>query len=55
MAFCRLFTLHFGLLAQAVECLGSSQNRLASKLLGPTTLSPAAMRVAHSSPLADIA
>jgi hypothetical protein len=33
MAFCRLFTLHFGFLAQPVESLASSQNRLASKLL----------------------
>jgi hypothetical protein len=33
MAFCRLFTLHFGFLAQPVKSLASSQNRLAPKLL----------------------
>jgi hypothetical protein len=46
MAFCRLFTLHFGFMAQPVESLASSQNRLASKLLAPTTLFPATMGVA---------
>jgi hypothetical protein len=57
MAFCRLFTLHFGFLAPPVESVASSQNHLASKLLAPTTLFPAAMRVAAPvffiTPLAD--
>ena len=37
MAFCRLFPLHFGFLAQPVESVASSQNRLDSKLLAPAT------------------
>jgi hypothetical protein len=42
MAFCRLFTLHFGFLAQPVESLASSQNRLASKL--PLRRQPSSLR-----------
>jgi hypothetical protein len=47
MAFCRLFTLHFGFLAQPVESPASSQNRpRLQALLAPTALFPTAMGVA---------